>query len=49
MTAPAMPRRPVTALHPPVKWQGLFQEAAYEDGQPYAETVDEDDEPDTET
>jgi len=44
-------QRPVTTRGPRpelprVRWQGLFQEAAYEDGQTYAQPDDEDDEDD---
>lgn len=51
MSAPAIPRRPVTALptpadRPRIPWQGLFQEAAYADGQTYAQPDDEDDDGD---
>jgi hypothetical protein len=52
MTPPTRPpRRPVTTLRAQpararVAWQGLFQEAAYEDGQPYGRLTEPDGEED---
>lgn len=47
MSATAIPtRRPAATGRPPqprVPYAGLFQEAAYENGQPYALETDEDD------
>lgn len=52
MSAPTMPpRRPVTTVRPrpqlpQVPFQGLFKEARYEDGSPYADLAEDDTEGD---